>query len=112
LPFVLSGKSQEILTSDAFGSHDNCFIKWQINKFTIKVFHCNCRFKLFVYLFARLQKQLNVPKQDKIGMDLRRINAGKQLASLAHFQIQISDFLLFCTIAIISQKPFETISKM
>ena len=55
-------------------------------KFMIRDVHCNCRFKLVVYLFARLQKQLNVPKQDKMGVDLKRINAGKSLASLAHFQ--------------------------
>ena len=68
----------------------------------IKVFHCNNRFKLLVYLFARLQKQLNVPKQDKIGMDLKRINAGKSFVS----------HLLFCTTVIISENPIETNSKM
>ena len=90
------------MTSNACGSHENYFINWQRNKFVIKVFHCNNRFKLVVYLYARLQKQLNVPKQDKIGMDLKRINAGKSLAS----------DLLFCTTVIISENPIETTSKM
>ena len=64
----------------------------------IKIFHCNCRSKLLVYIFARLQKQLNIPKQDKIGMDLKRINAGKSLA--LHLSV------------IISENPIATKTKM
>ena len=36
------------------------------------------------FFLERLQKQLNVPKQDKLGVDLKRTNSGKLFVYLDH----------------------------